>query len=71
MIHTRTRLSYMALPERSSTSSTGRRATAGGISLSREWAADLELHSRSLLHSDGDCELCPSGPTWAGQTPSR
>jgi len=26
------------------------------------------LHSRSSLHSGTACELCPSGPTWAGQT---
>jgi hypothetical protein len=31
----------------------------------------LVLHSRSRLHSGAGCELCPSGPTWAGRTPAR
>jgi hypothetical protein len=28
------------------------------------------LHSRSRLHTESGCELCPSGPTWAGQIAS-
>jgi hypothetical protein len=30
----------------------------------------LVLHLTSRLHSEGECELCPTGQTWACQTPT-